>query len=774
MTQTAPVFAEGLDDICQEFLVESYENLDELDRALVALEQDPGSRPLIASIFRTIHTIKGTSGFLAFTRLESVTHVGENVLSKLRDGHLTLTPEITTTLLRLVDTVRELLGTIEASGREGEVDIDPVVALLNDVLEGRTGADAPAPVAESVVEMVEELIVVETADTLEILEVVQTVAVAVPVVAEPAPPAVLEPIASPAPASVPEQLQHDPVDADDHEPGDGPARRSVADSTIRVDVGLLDQLMRMVGELVLTRNQVLQHVGDLQHIQLQRASQRLNLIATELQDGVMKTRMQPIDHIWQRLPRVVRDLGAQCGKTVELTMEGRETELDRSLLEAVKDPLTHLVRNAVDHGLEAPAVRVAAGKPAEGTLSLRAFHEGGQVVVEVADDGRGIDPAAVGAKALDNGLVTRDELAAMSERDIVDLVFRPGFSTAAEVTNVSGRGVGMDVVRTNIEKIGGTVDLSTAVGIGTTVRVRIPLTLAIIPALLVGEGGDHYAIPQLNLLELVRLDPEAPQGGIENVAGARVLRLRGHLLPLVFLHEQLGLPAPEGGAAANVVVLSSDNVHFGLVVHDIADTQEIVVRPLSRQIKHVEAFAGATITGDGRVALILDVAGLAARATAHWQSSVAARATEAEVRVQESNTVRLLICEVGEGRRVALPMDDLARLEEFETAQIEQAGDVQVVQYRGTLLEVVDLAVRLGISYSTSDRASHPVVVHHRAGGPDIGLLVESILDVVEQEVVMSSVGDRYGLLGSAVLQGIVTDVVDVAALVGSGEVLHV
>lgn len=288
MTQTAPVFAEGLDDICQEFLVESYENLDELDRALVALEQDPGSRPLIASIFRTIHTIKGTSGFLAFTRLESVTHVGENVLSQLRDGHLTLTPEITTTLLRLVDTVRELLGTIEAAGREGEVDIDPVVALLNDVLEGRIGAAAPAPV-ETVTGtvVVEELVVVEEDGAVEILDVLESFEVDVPVAAaQPAAQPIAQPaapIASAALPAAPEQASYDAPEAESD------ARRSVADSTIRVDVGLLDQLMRMVGELVLTRNQVLQHVGDLQHIQLQRASQRLNLIATELQDGVMKT-----------------------------------------------------------------------------------------------------------------------------------------------------------------------------------------------------------------------------------------------------------------------------------------------------------------------------------------------------------------------------------------------------------------------------------------------------------------------------------------------------
>ncbi|WP_211210852.1 chemotaxis protein CheA [Sporichthya polymorpha] len=734
-----PVFADGLDDIAQEFLIESYENLDELDRALVALEREPDSQPLLASVFRTIHTIKGTSGFLAFNRLEAVTHVGENVLSKLRDGELALTPQITTVLLQMVDTVRALLASIETTGVEGDIDVEAVSAALAGCLEPAPLVPAPrdevepapAPVAEAAPDPAPE--------------------------PEPAP----EPVLSFETAA----LGNAPMDTADHD--EEHARRSVADSSIRVDVGLLDQLMRMVGELVLTRNQVVQYVGETQHTELQRASQRLNLIATELQEGVMKTRMQPIDQVWSRLPRVVRDLGAQCGKSVRLVMEGRETELDRTLLEAVKDPLTHLVRNAIDHGLEAPEVRTAAGKPAEGTLSLRAYHEGGQVVVEVGDDGRGIDPAKVAAKAIENGLVSRDQLSRMSEREIADLVFRPGFSTAAAVSNISGRGVGMDVVRTNIEKIGGTVDLASEIGVGTTVRVRIPLTLAIIPALVVGQAGDTYAIPQANLLELVRLEGEAATSGIEHVAGAPVYRLRGTLLPLVYLDEQLGLPAPAEREALNIVVLAADNTHFGLVVEEIRDTQEIVVRPLSRQIKHVEAFAGATITGDGKVALILDVAGIAQRATHQTVAATAARMTETE-RGRTTETTRLLICQVGADRRLALPMTDVARLEEFGVDQVEKAGNADVVQYRGDLLRLVHVGPLLGMGSAKSDAETYSVVVHRHENDAAVGLVVDSILDVIEEEVVLSAVGARRGLAGSAVLQSRVTDIVDVPALVAA------
>ncbi|MGQ0632967.1 MAG: chemotaxis protein CheA [Sporichthyaceae bacterium] len=748
-----PVFADGLDEIAAEFLVESYENLDELDRALVALEQDPSSQPLLASIFRTIHTIKGTSGFLAFNRLEAVTHIGENVLSKLRDGKLALTPQITTVLLQMVDTVRALLANIEATGVEGDLDTSAVEAALAGCLEPAPAPPVPAdiPPTQTVAAAPVDEALESQMDTADETPVTES-----PVTESPVTESSFTEHPVPAPRAESEPLAEDSGE-----------RRSVADSSIRVDVGLLDQLMRLVGELVLTRNQVVQHVGDLQHIELQRASQRLNLIASELQEGVMKTRMQPIDQVWSRLPRVVRDLSAQCGKSVRLVMEGRETELDRTLLEAVKDPLTHLVRNAIDHGLESADQRLAAGKPAEGTLSLRAYHEGGQVVVEVSDDGAGIDPARVANKAVENGLINRDEVGRMSEREITDLVFRAGFSTADAVTNVSGRGVGMDVVRTNIEKIGGTVDLSSEPGAGTTVRVRIPLTLAIIPALVVGQAEDTYAIPQANLLELVRLEGEAAMSSVEHVAGAPVYRLRGTLLPLVYLDAQLGLPSPEVREALNIVVLAADNTHFGLIVDRILDTQEIVVRPLSRQIKHVEAFAGATITGDGKVALILDVAGLALRATHQKGAAGTSRISENE-RVRAAETTRLLICQVGDDRRLALPMADVARLEEFAVTEVERAGNAEVVQYRGDLLRLVHVGPLLGIGTRRSDVESYSVVVHRHADESAVGLVVDRILDVISEEITLSNVGARRGLAGSAVLQSRVTDIVDVPALVAA------
>jgi two-component system chemotaxis sensor kinase CheA len=792
MSPTSQTFLEGMDEIAQEFLVETYENLDELDRALVALEQDPGSREQLASVFRTIHTIKGTSGFLAFNRLESVTHVGENVLSRLRDGHLALTPQITGRLLEMVDVVRVLLESIERNGVEDEIDTSAVEAALAACLVppaeqavevGEDVTTEGAEVEPVPVEPVVEPIAVEPVEVATVEHVEVAVAVVDPVEDEAT---IVDPVADDqrinSARALPEP-EPEPATAlravavsepDDEEPTEGEGtRRSVAGSTIRVDVGLLDQLMRLVGELVLTRNQVVQYVGDLEHAELLRASQRLNLIASELQEGVMKTRMQPIEQVWAKLPRMVRDLGAQCGKQVRLVMEGRETELDRTLLEAVKDPLTHLVRNAIDHGLESPAARAFVGKPAEGTLALRAYHEGGQVVVEVIDDGAGIDADKVRAKAIERGIITSDQAAQMAQREVLDLIFRPGFSTAAAVTNVSGRGVGMDVVRTNIEKIGGTVDLSSKEGSGTTVRVRIPLTLAIIPALVVGQNGAPYAIPQANLLELVRLEGGGPRVGIEHVAGAPVYRLRGTLLPLVFLAEQLKLPPTEGADALNIVVLAADNTHFGLVVEEISDTQEIVVRPLSRQIKHVDVFAGATITGDGKVALILDVAGIAQRATLPRGASDRFGAGADSERSGDSElaggeNLRLLVCQVSGGRRLALPMANISRLEEFSVGQVERAGDFDVVQYRGDLLRLVHVSAVLGDPPSDERPESYTVVVHRHGDETAVGLVVDRILDVVEEEFLCSEVGARVGLRGSAVLQSRVTDIVDVPALVAA------
>jgi two-component system chemotaxis sensor kinase CheA len=477
--------------------------------------------------------------------------------------------------------------------------------------------------------------------------------------------------------------------------------------------------------------------------------------------------MQPIDHIWSKLPRVVRDLGLQLKKTVRLEMEGRETELDKTLLEAVKDPLTHLVRNSVDHGVEAPEVRKKAGKPAEGVLFLRAKHESGQVVVEVADDGAGIDPAKVGAKAVERGLITAEQLHRMSANDILQLIFAPGFSTAEKVTNVSGRGVGMDVVKTNIEAIGGTIEVESNPGEGTCTRLRIPLTLAIVPALTVECAGDRYAIPQISLQELVALDAEKAATAVEEVGGAQVYRLRGELLPLVRLTDVLGLPSDRHDGHVVIAVLRSEGRRFGLVVDRVINTEEIVVKAVGGQLKAIGLYSGATVLGDGAVALILDVQALARRAlrteTAERQQSREAAAARAAAGT-DADRQRMLLAAIGGGRRVAIPLDTVTRLEQVRTETVEKVGNREVVQYRGAILPMVRLDRHLG-AYGENDREVLEVIVYSDHGR-SVAIVVEEILDIVDGEAAVRSDIDDLGLLGSAVLGDKVTELLDVRAAI--------
>ncbi|RBY92207.1 chemotaxis protein CheA [Blastococcus sp. TBT05-19] len=785
---------DGLDDIVEEFLVESHENLDQLDADLVALEKEPNSRERLSSIFRTIHTIKGTSGFLAFNRLEEVTHVGENMLSRLRDGELALTPHRTSVLLQMVDAVRSLLTTIEASGGEGGVDVSAVVADISAAME-----DGDGPAAEAAPVAAEVAVPAAAPAATKAPAAKKAPAKAAPAKAAPAKratrakaapapaPVVEEPVAElpadlpalPALPAVPAVVAEEPPVSEsvavDHPEGEvatpdaagGQGRRAVADSTIRVDVDLLDQLMLLVGELVLTRNQIVQNVARSTDTDLIRSSQRLNLIASELQEGVMKTRMQPIDHIWSKLPRVVRDLGLQLKKTIRLDMEGRETELDKTLLEAVKDPLTHLVRNSVDHGIEAPEDRKKAGKPAEGVLTLRARHESGQVVVEVADDGAGIDPAKLGAKAVQRGLLTQDALARMSPADILQLIFLPGFSTAAAVTNVSGRGVGMDVVKTNIEAIGGTIEVESETGRGTVCRLRIPLTLAIVPALTVECAGDRYAIPQISLQELVSLDAEKAANAVEEVGGAQVYRLRGELLPLVRLTDVLGLTSERHDGHVVIAVLRSEGRRFGLVVDRVINTEEIVVKAVGGQMKAIGLYSGATVLGDGTVALILDVQALARRAlrteTTERQDSQKA-ALKAAAAASDTDRQRMLLAAIGGGRRVAIPLDTVTRLEQVRTESVEKVGNREVVQYRGQILPMVRLDRHLG-AYGETDHEVLEVIVY-ADHGRSVAIVVEEILDIVDGEAAVRSDIDDMGLLGSAVLGDKVTELLDVRAAI--------
>ncbi|MEV0896822.1 chemotaxis protein CheA [Actinoplanes sp. NPDC049802] len=770
---------EDLGEIVGEFLMESHENLDQIDRDLVSLEQEPGSRDLISRIFRAIHTIKGTSGFLAFSRLEKLAHAGESLLSRLRDGVQPVTPETITVLLLCIDGVRSILSSIEENGSEAEVDIERVIVKIQAQMNAPTdSAPAAAPAAPAAVVAAPAAPVAEAPAAEAPVSVEQEAAAArrapEPVADQRQPLGQILVDAGAAQSSDVASALQQQIEGDERKLGtilleEGKAqpaavsealqsqapKRSIADSAIRVDVDLLDTLMNMVGELVLARNQLVRGVMETGDSGLVRSAQRLGMITSELQEGIMKTRMQPIEHIWSKLPRVIRDLSNSLGKQVALVMEGKETELDRSLLEAVKDPLTHLVRNAVDHGIEEPERRIASGKGPEGTLTLRAYHEGGHVAVEVADDGAGLNVERIAQKAVDNGLLRPEQIPNMDKRDIMAMVFQPGFSTAAKVTNVSGRGVGMDVVKTNIENIGGAVSVDSTPGEGTVWRLTIPLTLAIIQALTVDCGDQRYVVPQVAVLELVFIDGNTTK--VEYASGAPVYRLRGKLLPLVRLDRALGLEVG-GDQGVYIMVLQADGRRFGLVVDRVLNTEEVVVKALNTRFKDIGLYAGATILGDGKVGLILDVSSLARRSHLAVDQE---RESVAEKRGQGGGgTERLLVTAVGE-RRVAIPLDTVTRLEEFPRDRIEHAGSREVVQYRGQILPLVRLSHLLG-AYGEELEGDTVSVVVYSEGGKSVALVVDRIVDIAENSTTARRDAEEDGLVGTAVIQQRVTELLDV------------
>jgi two-component system chemotaxis sensor kinase CheA len=695
-------------EFVQEFLIESNENLARLDREMVELERRPDDHELLASVFRTVHTIKGTCGFLGFSRLEALAHVTEDLLSDLRNGRRQLDTPLTSIILESVDAIKRILRSIEAGSDEGEPFESELIPRLK---QARDGAPAPPPAAA-------------------------------PATAP----------AEPQPAGEPVALAKGPV----------------ADANLRVDVGLLDRLMNLVGELVLTRNQLVQYNAARDDSSLNAISQRLNLITTELQEGVMKTRMQPIGLVWNKLPRVVRDLSTALGKEIDLEMDGSDTELDRTILEAIKDPLTHLVRNSCDHGIETPAERLARGKPGKGRLVLRAFHKGGHVNIEIADDGAGIDPGRVKAKAVERNLLSAGQAQRLSEAEAVNLVFLPGFSTAPVVTNISGRGVGMDVVRTHIERIGGTVVLSSQTGRGTTVNVKIPLTLAIIPGLVVSAGGERFVIPQMNLHELIRVEGENVQSRIEYIHATPVFRRREALLPLTDLSHILRLPPDRRPDEISIVVLQVDQHRFGLIVDSISDSQEIVVKPLALQFKGLNCYAGATIMGDGRIALILDVPGIGQMSGMLAGAGQHARATASAPPGSPSGEQpkSLLLFRAGDFGRLAMPLSQVARLEKIAASSVERAAGRPVVQYRGRILPLLSVAEFLGCGSAAQEELLNVVI--YRNGSSEIGLVVDEIIDVVEEAVMTRHGCGGNGLLASAVVAGKITDFLDLQAVAGS------
>jgi two-component system chemotaxis sensor kinase CheA len=734
-----------MDDLLSEFLTETNEGLGTLDLELVRLEQNPNDPALLGNIFRIVHTIKGTCGFLSLPRLEAVAHAAENVLGKIRDGQLVVTPVAISLILSSLDRIKMLLATLEATEAEPDGNDADLIAQLNAFADGQLDelpgvAAVPEPEAEP--EWEPEPVPVP------VVKAAPPAPVASTAVAKPKQTA----LAEPAPAAPPP-----PQAAAPRAQADGDVKDSaVAASNIRVNVDLLENLMTMVSELVLTRNQLMQILRGQKDSEFGIALQRLSHVTSELQEGVMKTRMQPIGNAWAKLPRLIRDLGIELKKKIDLQMKGAETELDRQVMELIKDPLTHMVRNSADHGIETPIDRVMAGKPETGTVTLSAYHEGGHIIIEIGDDGRGLATDKIKAKAVQNGLATEAELAQMSDQQIYQFIFKAGFSTAAAVTSVSGRGVGMDVVRTNIEKIGGTIELKSALGRGSTFVIKIPLTLAIVSALIVECAGERFAIPQISVVELVRAAP-GTETQIERLNGAPVLRLRDRLLPLVGLDELLKLrQGHDTSTECFIVVAQVGTYSFGIIVDRVFDTEEIVVKPVAPLLRDITMFSGNTILGDGAVIMILDPNGIAAATGEITVGADRATAEQAVTRGRQIDKTSLLLFKAGDDSPKAVPLALVARLEEIDRKEIEYSNGKPVVQYRGKLMPLVPIDPSLRISHE----GRQPILVFSDKER-SMGLLVDEIVDIVEDVLHVELGSDQPGLIGSAVLAGKATDLVD-------------
>jgi two-component system, chemotaxis family, sensor kinase CheA len=709
-----------INDDIEAFLIESYENLNQIEQDIIAIEKVSEQGEALVRIYRSLHTIKGNCGFLPFPKLESLAHAGENLLSSLRAHQLTITPTIINTLLQILDSIRQILSQIEATRHEGDRDYSALITTLTQLqlTEQTTIASAVNP------------------------QGLQTN---------------IDPTYFPH-----EFLEISNLTASES-------------SQIRVNVNLLDQVMNLVGELVLTRNQMIGFSTKFKDSSFAATCQHLSLLTSQLQEEIVKTRLQSINTIWQKFPRVTRDLAIASGKQVKVDMEGIDTELDKSIIEAIKDPLTHLVRNCIDHGIELPAERTTCGKSSVGRLFLRAFHESGKVNIEIGDDGRGMDVEKLKKRSQQLGLVSAVEAASMSESEAINLIFLPGFSSSEQVTNLSGRGVGMDIVKSNIDKINGTIEIHSQKGQGTTFKIKIPLTLAIIPALIVISGGDRYAIPQTSIQELVRLEAWAVNQ-IEMFYDVPVYRLRDTLVPLVYLNQVLQIPNSLPKLEMfSLVIVQVDNYQFGLVVDTIEDIQDVMVKPLGKQLKAQSLFAGATILGDGTVTLIIDVVGLANHSgvTAKQKQQLL---IENAIKDQDQVIARqtILLFDGPEGARMGIPLTIAFRLEEIPCSAVEKVGNQYVVQSYGKVFPLINLNKVFSQSYENGlhDQTKATVaqtlqiVIVSPSSELSVGLVVERILDIVEEPLTITGVSSRPGVLLCAVFQGQITEILDIEAVI--------
>lgn len=770
-------------EILNDFLAETSEGLEIIANSLIELEKNTDNSEVIDGLFRCLHSIKGVAGFFGFQKLEHITHVAENLLDLARKNHNVITPMVITCLLSVSDQMTVLVGQIADGGKEGDLDIRNTIVELEALCELAEGMDNPPS---------ESVKADNAADTPSAINHLEDVGAddALEMVAD----IVVEPTPEPEEtvAAKPED-EVEEVTAKTNSKEAAGKLSDISDQTIRVDVNLLDNLMDLVGELVLARNQLLAFNQQFSDRMFNQISQGLNLVTSELQEKVMQVRMQPIGNLWNKYPRIVRELATTCQKKVELVLDGKNTFLDKSVIEAIKDPLTHMVRNAVDHGIEGVEERKAAGKPEVGTLTLSAGQENGQVLLRIIDDGKGIDIEKVKAKAISAQIITAAQAERMSASEANLLILHPGLSTADKVSNISGRGVGMDVVKSNIESIGGVIDIQSEIGVGTEVIVKIPLTLAIIPALIVTNANVKFAIPQTNILELAKINTAE----IEYIQNIALYRLRGNLLPLISLSEILGLPSqikrPAGKSTVDessilsdelkIVILQVNETQVGLILDEIRDTQEIVVKQLSKHIGDITIYAGVTVLGDGDIALILDVMGLASYAGIESKHDYEVMSENVNDTAKAKSAMRyLLLVEGGLKNRLALPLDAISRLEDISCRNVERVGERTVVQYNGHIMSLIyidDLISYLNDKFINSENMNRclkaqdgdvdkmlKVVVYHDAElNQPVGLIVDSVIDTVYEEIREMCTVNRAGISATFVLQERTTELIDPTVL---------
>ena len=709
-----------IDPALAEYLAECDELSQRIADHLRSLEKGAGTIEVIDSLYRDIHTLKGSSQLFGFRQVGELTHAIETSLEPIRKAQTNVPLDLLDLLLKGLDLIDQLIQSIKEAKQEKD-STEAVSVFLKELLQK---------------------------SSTQIIEAIpQATAQTTPVVNQEKKEAVVPPPQAPPQA-----------------PPSSPAGESSdMSSSIRVPVTLLDKLMNLMGEMVLVRNQVLQYANQSDHLEFVNLSQRLDVVTSEIQGEVMKTRMQPIGNILSKFHRVTRDLAKELNKKIELSLIGVETELDKTLLEAVKDPIMHIVRNSCDHGIETMEDRRSAGKDAAGTITIKSYHEGGQVIVEISDDGRGLNKEKIVAKAVEKGLLSHEKAATISERDAFGLIFAPGFSTAAAVTNVSGRGVGMDVVKNNIEGIGGLVEVQSQAGKGTITRLKIPLTLAIVPAMIVRTGNERFAIPQVKLVELVRVEKGDAKESIEILQGKPVFRLRGNILPLITLREVLKLDKdkqPEDLDVTNIVVLNAEGTLVGLIVDEVQDTAEVVVKPLSHFLKSLLLYSGATVLGDGSVALILDIVGIAQKHSLHDVENTKVKTEKEESSNLLTDEQEFLLFKLNSPTKYAIPLNLVHRLEEFNAKDIEYSGKQRFVRYRSSALPIISLNQILGFPPSEKTN-SLPVIVTQKSSKL-FGIEVDEIFDVLNTAAQLDEgFSDRPEIFGNLVTSNELIVVVD-------------